>query len=131
MLTFILTVAETWRRVWGGLKIFSRTEISEKCPFSRQKFLMTFLSHRPGFSDFLFLFPDFTMLNVVYDVFLTRKTPFLTLFILQRASDNITSPNIGGTDAWAVPPPQILRGTVPPPPRSPPHLSNYILFIYL
>src|SRR6218665_268423 len=29
--------------------------------------------------------------------------------------------NIGGTNAWAVPPPQILGGTVPPvPPRSPP-----------
>src|SRR6218665_1383261 len=31
---------------------------SEKFPFSLQKFLMTFNSHRPGFSDFPFLFPD-------------------------------------------------------------------------
>ena len=38
-----------------------------------------FLSHRPGFSDFPFLFPDFTMLNVVYDPFLTRKH-FFKLF---------------------------------------------------
>jgi len=61
------------------------------------------------------------MLNVVYDLFLTRKTPFFTLFILSRASDNTTSQNIGGTNAWAVPPPQIWGGTVPPvPPRSPP-----------
>src|SRR6218665_2381894 len=43
------------------------------------------------------------MLNVVYDPFLTRKTPFLTLFILSRTSDNTTFQNIGETDAWAVP----------------------------
>ena len=43
------------------------------------------------------------MLNVVYDPFLTRKTPFFTLFILSRASDNTTSQNVGGTDAWPVP----------------------------
>src|SRR6218665_1646677 len=51
----------------------------EKFPFSRQKF-QTFFSHRPGFSDFPFLSPDFPylyLLNVVYDPFLTRKTPFL------------------------------------------------------
>ena len=30
-------------------------------------------------------------------------TPFFTLFVLSRASDNTTSQNIGGTDAWAVP----------------------------
>ena len=58
------------------------------------------------------------MLNVVHDPFLTRKTPFFTLFILSRTSDNTTSQNIGGTNAWAVPPPQTLGGTVPP--RFPP-----------
>src|SRR6218665_1579650 len=43
--------------------------------------------------------------------------------MLSRTSDNTTSQNIGGTNAWAVPPPQILGGTVPPvPPRSPPLL---------
>jgi len=40
-------------------------------------------------------------------------THFLTQFILAHASDNTTSQNIGGTDAWAVPPPQIFVGTVP------------------
>src|SRR6218665_34031 len=40
--------------------------------------------------------PLFTMLNVVYDPFLTRKAPFFTLFILSHASDNTTSLNIGG-----------------------------------
>ena len=38
-------------------------------------------------------------------------TPFL-LCSFFRGSDNTTSQNIGGTDAWAVPPPQIW-GTVP------------------
>src|SRR6218665_389597 len=72
----------------------------------------------------------FTLLNVVYDPFFTRKsaisennsltTPFFTLFVLSRASDNTTSPNIEGTDAWAVPTSN-FGGTVPPvPPRSPP-----------
>src|SRR6218665_1003610 len=32
---------------------------------------------------------------------------------------------LGGTNAWAVPPPQVLGGTVPPvPPRSPPLLTR-------
>ena len=63
----------------------------------------------------------FTMLNVVYDHFLTRKTQFFTLFMLSRTSDNTTSQTIGGTNAWAVPPPQILGGPSPQSPsRSPP-----------
>src|SRR6218665_926775 len=32
-----------------------------------------------------------------------EKHTFLTLFILSGASDNTTSQNIGGTDAWACP----------------------------
>src|SRR6218665_282509 len=65
----------------------------KKFPFSWPKFLMTFyfFSHRPGFSNFLFIFPDFrifTMLNVVYDPLFTRKTTiseknsFMTPFLL-------------------------------------------------
>src|SRR6218665_866074 len=65
------------------------------------------------------------MFNVVYDPFLTRTTTiseknydtFFTLFVLSRASDNTTSQNIGGTDARAVPPPQI--GGCPPCPPVP------------
>src|SRR6218665_2371216 len=55
---------------------------------------------------------SFTMFNVVYGPFITRTTtiseknsfmtPFFTLFVLSRASDNTTSQNIGGTNAWAV-----------------------------
>ena len=68
------------------------------------------------FPFFSHIFRMFTMLNVVYDHFLTRKPPFFTLFILSHTSDNTTSQNIGGTNAWAVPPPQISGGTVPPVP---------------
>src|SRR6218665_3415210 len=108
-------VAETWRRIWeGDGKLFSRPKISER-RFFREKFPFSgvkisddlFYSHRPGFSDFPFLFPDFfrifTVLNVVYDPFPHKKNTFFTLFILSRASDNTTFQNIGGTNAWAVP----------------------------
>jgi len=43
------------------------------------------------------------------------KAPFFILFILSSTSDNTTSQNIGGTNAWAVPPPQTL-GDVPQSP---------------
>ena len=77
------------------------------------------------------IFRIFTVLNVVYDPLSTRKstiseknsfmTPFLYFFrIFALISDNTTSQNIGGKDAWAVPPPQILGGPSPSPPRSPP-----------
>src|SRR6218665_3060848 len=65
------------------------------------------------FPFFSHIFRIFTMLNAVYDHFLKRKTPFFTLFILSRTSGNTTSQNIVGTNAWAVPPPQIL-GDRPP-----------------
>ena len=54
---------------------------------------------------------------------------FFTLFLLSSASDNTTSQNIGGTDAWAVPPPQILRGTVPPVPLGLRPCLNHFVFI--
>src|SRR6218665_2143993 len=69
------------------------------------------------------IFRIFTMFNVVYVYypFLTRKTTsseknsfiwhlFFTLFVLSRASDNITSQNIGGDGCMGRPPPQILAG---------------------
>src|SRR6218665_3399998 len=96
----------------GKISIF-RVQISDD----------VFFSHRPGFSDFPFLFPDFPY---VYYVkcrvpFPHKKNTFFTLFILSRVSENTTSQNIGGTNAWAVPPPQISWGTSPSvPPRSPP-----------
>src|SRR6218665_1713092 len=64
------------------------------------------------FSFFSQIFRIFLVLNIVYDPFLTKNT-FFTLFILSRASDNTTSQNIGGTDAWAVPHLKLLEGLSP------------------
>src|SRR6218665_1725466 len=88
----------------GGTKKFFRGPISGKISIFRVKISDDlFSSHRPGSSDFSHIFRMFTMLNVVYDHFLIRKTQFFTLFMLSRTSDNTTSQNIGGTNAWAVP----------------------------
>src|SRR6218665_3681187 len=104
---------------FGGPKIF-RGPISGKISIFRVKisddlFLVIDLVLRI-FLFFSHIFRMFTMLNVVYDHFLTRKPPFSTLFILSRTSDNTASQNIGGTNAWAVPPPQILGGPFPQSP---------------
>src|SRR6218665_1753563 len=79
------------------------------------------------------IFRVFTVLNVIYDPhmsFSSKEKPlfqkrlplghFFTLFVLSRASDNTTSQNIGGTDAWAVPTSNFWGDRPPSPPRSPP-----------
>src|SRR6218665_4045630 len=120
----------------GGTKNIFRGPISGKISIFRvtisdDLFLVIELVRRI-FHFCSHIFRMFTMLNVVYDHFLTRKPPFFTLFILSCTSDNTTSQNIGGTNAWAVPPPQILGGPAPPvPPRSPPldnwqDINNYV-----
>src|SRR6218665_3025871 len=110
----------------GGTKNFFRGPISEKISIFRVKisddfFLVIGLVLRI-FPFFSHIFRMFTVLNVVYDHFLTRETQFFTLFMLSRTSDNTTPQNIGGTNAWAVPPPQILGG---PSPQSPPGLRPW------
>jgi len=53
--------------------------------------------------------------------FRTRNL-FTTHFLLSpHTSENTTSRNIGGTDAWAVPPPQILGDRPPVLPKSLPY----------
>jgi len=48
-------------------------------------------------------------------------TPVFTHFVLSHASANTASQNIGGSDTWAVPPPQIVGGPSPAVPyMSPP-----------
>src|SRR6218665_2280773 len=118
---YILPWVETWRRIWGDQQKIFAAQFQEKCPFSGYKFLMTFflvidlvLRIFPFFSH---IFRMFTMLNVVYDHFLIRKTQFFTLFMLSRTSDNTTSKNIGGANG---PPPKIGGDRPPVPPRSPP-----------
>ena len=75
------------------------------------------------------IFTDFQELHFVKMSYMTlrtwpfpyKKTPFSTLFILSRTSDNTTSQNIGGTNAWAVSPTSNFGGDRPPsPPRFPP-----------
>src|SRR6218665_1879188 len=110
--------AETWRRIWVGPKNFFRGPISGKIfilrvKISNEVFLVIDLVLRI-FPFFSHIFRMFTMLNVVYDHFLTRKPPLFTLFILSLTSDNTTSQNIGGTNARAVPPPQTFGRTIPP-----------------
>ena len=99
-----------WRRPgaeFGGTKkifadqdnIFSLTFFSGKISiFTANISDDLFLSHRPGFSDFPFLSPDFSYLYYVkcrISPFPHKKKPFFTLFILSRASDNNASQNIG------------------------------------
>src|SRR6218665_2542349 len=76
------------------------------------------------FPFFSHIFRMFTMLNVVYDHFLTRKTQFFTLFMLSRTSDNTTSQNIGGDRSMGGPPTSNFGGpSLQSPPRSPPLLT--------
>src|SRR6218665_2453791 len=97
----------------------------KQCSFQRRKFLMTFLSH------FLMCLPLFTVCHLIYNIygpFLYEKVLFQNKKFLHNtffksvrtftvhASDNTTSRNMGGTDAWAVPPPQIFGGDRPPSP---------------
>ena len=123
--------AETCRRVWGGGKFF---------------YVLAF-SHRP---HFVCLLPVSTVWNLIYNTYdpFLHETPlyqnkkflhhtFFSHFILCHASNNTTSRNIGGTDAWAVPPPQIFGETFPPfPPPKSPHVctrrlhSNLIMEIW-
>src|SRR6218665_545458 len=92
----------------GKISIF-RVKISDDI------FLVIDLVFRifPFFSQ---IFPFFAMLNVVYDPFITRKTPFFTMFILSHASDNTTSQNIGGGGPMHGPSPtsNFFGGTVHP-----------------
>ena len=46
-------------------------------------------------------------------------TPLFTLFVLSRTSNNTTSQNIGGTDAWAVPHLKFWEDRPPSPPLGP------------
>src|SRR6218665_2127376 len=81
-----------------------------------------FLSHRPGFSNFPFLFPHFPYVYYVkcrISPFPHKKTTFFPRFIFSRASDNTTSQNIGGTNAWAVLHLKLWGDRPPIPPRSP------------
>src|SRR6218665_4052328 len=116
---------------FGGTKKFFAAQFQEKFPFSGYKFLMTFFfSHRPGSSDFSFLFLHFPYVYYVkcriYDHFLTRKTQFSLCLCFHGHPTTLLLKILGGTNAWAVPPTSTFGGDRPPqsPPRSPP-LTKY------
>jgi len=67
-----------------------------------------------------------TLLDIVHNPFLTRKTPLFTLFLLSRTSDNTTSQNIGGR--MHRPSPTSNFGGPPSPPRFPPLPCGLIFF---
>src|SRR6218665_2010557 len=103
------------------------TFFPEKISISRPKISddLIFFSHRPGFSDFTFLYPTKCRIrpflhkkNHYFRKEFLDKTNFFTLFVLSRASDNTTSLNIGGTNAWAVLHLKFWRDRSPVLPRS-------------
>src|SRR6218665_3621455 len=118
--------AETWRRVWGERKkifisIFTPKNSDDLFLVINQVFLILTLSFQ--------ILCVFIVSNVIYDPFFTTKALFqqqnslttptciFPLFKLSRPSHNTTSQNIGGgTNAWAVPTPQIWGGRPPSPP---------------
>ena len=109
------TVAETWRRVWGGQKICLRTKNNiffRKISIFRAKISYDhFLVIDQVFQIFPFtsqIFRIFTMLNVVYDPFLTRKTPFLLCSYFRAQPRTLLLKILGGRMHGPSPPPQIL-----------------------
>src|SRR6218665_2311031 len=105
------------------------TIFSGKFPFTRPKIVMTFLVIYQVFHIFPFFFPDSPYLHSVKCrkwPFLHKKkhyfrknsltTPFFTLFVpFARIPQHYFS-KYWGTDAWAIPPPQILGNRPPSPP---------------
>src|SRR6218665_261061 len=99
---------------------------SEKIPIFEKKISDDhFFSHRPRFSNFPSLFPDFPDLYLVRyrkQPFPRKKTPFFP-FLQQKIL--LLLKILGGTNAWAVSPPQTLR--VVRPPQSAPALNVQVL----
>jgi len=100
----------------------------KKFPFSRRKILMTFFSHWPGFSNFDSLFSDSLCLYCIKchiwpflhnkKPSFNNKIPWRHLFFLPSSfcahPTTLLLKILGMTNAWAVPPPQILGGPSPP-----------------
>src|SRR6218665_2217749 len=118
----------------GGTKKFFHGPISGKISILRLKISDDlFFSHRPGSSDFSFLFPHFPYVYYVkcriYDHFLRRKTQFSLCSCFHAHPTTLLLKILGGTNAWAAPPTSIFGGDRPPqsPPRSPPLAADLCL----
>src|SRR6218665_3007585 len=66
------------------------------------------------FPFFSHIFRMFTMLNVVYDHFLTRKPPFSLCSYFHPHPTTLLLKILGGTNAWAVPLTSNFGGDRPP-----------------
>src|SRR6218665_3331550 len=93
---------------------FRMTFFRKKFPFQRRKFLMTLFSRRLYFVCFCLSLLSYyytpVYCYITYKTTISEKIPLPHLLysvhsLLSYASirPNTTSPNIGGTDAWAVP----------------------------
>jgi len=122
------------REKMSQTKIFEWRCLGKNVHFHAQNFwwpLFLVIDH--DFSYLFKIFHIFAACNVIYHPFFTRKLPiseknflatsFFTLFVLSHASDKHYFSKYWGTNAWAVPPPQIW-GDRPPSPSgsSPMHL---------
>ena len=119
-----------WRRPgaeFGGTEIFfGGPKISEwrflwkKFSFSRQKFLMTFFSHRPDFSDFPFLFPYFPYLCYVkchiWPFPDTKNTFFYSVHTFSRTRQHYFSKYWGDQCMGRPPTSNFWGGPSPSPP---------------
>ena len=82
--------------------------------FASKIFLMTFFSHRPGFSNFHW-FVKCRRWPFVHDPFLTGKHLFLLFSYFRAHPTTLLLKILGGTNAWAVPTSNV-GGRPPSPP---------------
>ena len=107
---------------FGGRKFFSLTNfvanrpfLGKKCPFSRRFFIVIELLSLLLLSDIISYITCISLFSWRKHLFHTKISVFLFSYF-RTLPYNTTSSNIGGTDAWAVPPPPIFGG---PSPQSP------------
>src|SRR6218665_823848 len=106
---------------FGGTKKIFRGPISGKISIFRVKISDDpFFSHRPGSSDFSFLFPHFLYVYYIkcriYDHFLTRKTQFSLYSYFHSHPTTLFLKMVGGDQCVGGPPTSTFGGTVPPVP---------------
>src|SRR6218665_1771369 len=115
----------------GTEKFFADQDevFSEKFPFWRQKFLMTFFSNRPDFSNFPSLFPDFPELYFVSyrtQPFPHKKNTFFYFFHTFAHIRQHYFSKYWGTNAWAVPSLKLWGPSPPVSPRFPPLIITIV-----
>src|SRR6218665_273315 len=118
-------VAETWRRVWGTDIFFRGRRFLSDCFSEKISIFTANISYDLCFSHvidqvfwiftfFSQIFPIFTMLNVVYDPFLTRKPPFLLCSYFSAHPTTLLLKILGGRMHGPSPHLKFMGGTSPP-----------------